>query len=316
MAYKKTGVPMDKEIAELISTTMSAIESASEWNVDPPALLYHFTDAQGLIGIVDTGGIWATNASCTNDATEVTHALSVARKVLEKKSQAAPMTSAIVPSALRLLTEPIASSPTELKFVSFIASFCGRVDKSAHWLHYGRQGLGYAIGFEPVGIQPTDWLSVPVLYDDSSQETMLSSIYNKIEAKSSEIISRPSHQPRHIIEEVTSELLVMTARIVAPCFKNHAFNEEEEWRVFKLHIESPRISNKHMVTPEFRVANGRIIPYINLELPTGDQSPIREIVAGYQIDEAVTSESLRFLFRKAGRPYPIVRKSDVPVRPV
>jgi hypothetical protein len=304
-------MPIKPEIEELVSTAMAAIEAASELNVTPPSLLYHFTDAPGLIGIIESGHIWATRAACLNDATEMTHGLETARKVLEKRDHVAPLKNAIVKTALNLLAKP---SPSALKFDSFIASFCGTVDKSVHWLHYGRQGLGYAIGVASSGIQPADWQSVPVIYDESRQENVLGSIYDIIEEKALEIISRPSRVPPQMIEAVAGELMITTAWAAAPCFKNSAFSEEEEWRVFKLHIESPRISKKHMVIPEFRAANGRIIPYIDLELPTGDQSPIREIVTGYCIDEAVTSKSLRYLFRKAGLPDPIVRKSDVPVR--
>lgn len=94
-----------------------------------------------------------------------------------------------------------------------------------------------------------------------------------------------------------------------------AFSEEEEWRIFRLDIESPKTSAQYMVTPEFRAAHGTIIPYTEIELPKGASSPIRKIVLGYQLDEELSRESLRDLLRKAGLPLDLeIFKSNVPVR--
>ncbi len=33
---------------------------------------------------------------------------------------------------------------------AFVVSFCARANQSVHWLHYGRNGTGWAIGLDPV----------------------------------------------------------------------------------------------------------------------------------------------------------------------
>ena len=71
-----------------------------------------------------------------------------------------------------------------------------------------------------------------------------------------------------------------------------------------------------MKNPKFRASNGRIIPFVELELPSGNESPIREIVVGYQIDEAVARESISFLLRTAGvfLDNVLIRRSEVAVQ--
>ena len=50
---------------------------------DGPELLYHYTTAVGLEGILTTGDLWATNALYLNDATEITHFLNLLRQEVD-----------------------------------------------------------------------------------------------------------------------------------------------------------------------------------------------------------------------------------------
>ena len=47
-----------------------------------PALLYHYTDSKGLLGIFETGKLRATEARYLNDATELEYGLGLAEEVL------------------------------------------------------------------------------------------------------------------------------------------------------------------------------------------------------------------------------------------
>ena len=39
----------------------------------PPRWLFHYTDHQGILGIIKTRAIWATEASYLNDSKEIYH---------------------------------------------------------------------------------------------------------------------------------------------------------------------------------------------------------------------------------------------------
>src|SRR5690348_540088 len=54
--------------------------------VTPPAskLLWHYTDGQGLLGIVQSGSLYATQVSCLNDAAEIRYASRIFKSALAK----------------------------------------------------------------------------------------------------------------------------------------------------------------------------------------------------------------------------------------
>jgi hypothetical protein len=60
-------------------------------------LLYHYTDAGGLMGILESQRLWASNAAYLNDPTELLHARSVYREWLEPTAAVAGPLKCAVP---------------------------------------------------------------------------------------------------------------------------------------------------------------------------------------------------------------------------
>jgi hypothetical protein len=60
------------------------------------------------------------------------------------------------------------NSPPEARFRwhPFIASFCATSDKAVHWLHYGSDGTGAAVGLRSDEIAVTPFELVKVVYDE------------------------------------------------------------------------------------------------------------------------------------------------------
>ena len=59
-----------------------------EWlrlHEDPPPTLYHYTTADALIPILQSGHLWATNSRFMNDPTELSYAILLLRQVLEEE---------------------------------------------------------------------------------------------------------------------------------------------------------------------------------------------------------------------------------------
>ncbi len=46
-----------------------------------PSVLYHYTTAQGLLGILESGSLWTTNSRFLNDPTEIEYATRLFRRV-------------------------------------------------------------------------------------------------------------------------------------------------------------------------------------------------------------------------------------------
>ena len=50
-----------------------------------PRVLYHYTDAAGLLGMLKSQRVWATNTRFLNDPTEGDYAAAVVREVLQEQ---------------------------------------------------------------------------------------------------------------------------------------------------------------------------------------------------------------------------------------
>jgi hypothetical protein len=121
-----------------------------------PEVLYHYTTAQGLLGIVEGAALWATNADFLNDARELKYGRQELYDALRKRadelspeepevagakySQAAVMRSAVdhlSPGGIFARRE---------HHVVYVACFCEEGDLLSQWRGYGAPG-GYAVGF-------------------------------------------------------------------------------------------------------------------------------------------------------------------------
>jgi len=135
---------------------------------NPPEFLYHYTDAQGLLGILSSGRLWATNVRFMNDPSEITYAVDLIRGVIEKMKQevAPPIGSDLKPltdlDAWDAHLERVGNSfpldylksalEAALKMFeigigeAYVISFCVKDNLLSQWRGYGKDG-GYSIGF-------------------------------------------------------------------------------------------------------------------------------------------------------------------------
>ena len=159
----------------------SFVEDAiAEWDRaqgEPPALLYHYTDVAGLIGILNTGSLRATNLRFMNDAKELSHAWELMRQVLtEAESKAElPAQVELVQELRRVTSVPLGGYPD-----FYSVSFSADGDLLSQWRGYGSDGGGYAIGFDSARLEaPPDQSSRPrrrlnrVIYNEESQLRIL-----------------------------------------------------------------------------------------------------------------------------------------------
>lgn len=111
------------------------------WGED--GLIYHYTDAVGLLGIISTNRLWATNVRFLNDPSEGRH---FPERILEfmrqKVGGLTPLENQIINNISSNLEAHAAANET------FSVSFCREEDRLSQWRGYGSFGSGYALGFE------------------------------------------------------------------------------------------------------------------------------------------------------------------------
>ena len=103
---------LDQPLVETAKTEVSvalnnlaAAEPAS-WKI--PLVLYHYTSASGLKGIVESGTLWATDVLHLNDSSEISYAVELIRRIFVGEAEkhtgwTKPLLSTIIPTLIEKL---------------------------------------------------------------------------------------------------------------------------------------------------------------------------------------------------------------------
>src|SRR5712692_6153718 len=129
---------------DLSNNVEKFLESCSD-TARAPETLFHFTDCEGLNGILTTKVLRASLATALNDASETKYAISrlcahLKEKTIEPRNFPADLLCQFLER--RIWIDGLIDDSR-----AYVASFCG-ANEAIHWLHYGRAGTGVAIGFK------------------------------------------------------------------------------------------------------------------------------------------------------------------------
>jgi hypothetical protein len=138
----------------------------------PDDIVWHYTNGDGILGIVQTSKLYATQVSAKHDSKETEYATDLFKQAVGLViAEKAGDTHAV--SFLNGILEFVKETPENpargiSKF--FVTCFSADGDDVTQWARYGK-GNGYAIGFFARGLNraPTSWLH-RVVYDRTKQE--------------------------------------------------------------------------------------------------------------------------------------------------
>ena len=284
-----------------------------------PRLLHHYTDAQGLLGMIRTQRLWATNIRFMNDPTEVAYAAGLVRRSVQEHG--ARYSKPLVKNVARATDELL--NLYENEDDKYICCFCEDGDLLSQWRGYGAVGGGYSLGFlaSRLGLTAYRTLETPepvlrrVVYDAKQQRRIigrwLSAVFEW------EMLRRRRNRkgpPQIEFDDLAWNRLNWFISECLYCFKDPAYTEEREWRVAQY---GRNVRGERPVKTEFRASRGRIVEYAELSLATthdGQESklPIKVIRYGPTLDPNATERALRLLCEaKEHSPVSIVR-SGVP----
>ena len=299
--------PAKAVAAQILASFIEWLEKQSN-QASQPAVLYHFTDAAGLAGILGSKTIRASLVVSLNDASEVLYGLRLARKVVKRRQR--KKNSAFLERAIQYLrNESLFAANAEMPLTgelhSFAFSLCDGIDNASHWFHYAHAGRGAALGFNSSLLVPPGLMLTPVEYETKVLETMIEAFLTLVEAK---LASAPVAL---LAEETAGKLGGMLfscyMRILASVFKAPSFSSEREWRLINLQVR--KRADSHVVT-KFKTVDGRIVPFMEMNLAPG---LVTKIVLGYSSPMRVNDHGLAMLIATAKMQVE-VSKSDVPAR--
>lgn len=260
-----------------------------------PSVIYHYTSAVGLHGIIKGGVLRATNFGYLNDSSEIHHGRKIATNVISQQlAKEQPRTHRQV-----LTTVQPALNDVGRGREFYLACFCEKGDLLSQWRAYGSAKDRFCIGFAtedlPGGMP---YRFNRVVYRRKDQESRIRQAIN--EALSVIGNDMPSQDFLDQLADLLAEQLI--AELVF--FKDWSFRDEREWRAVYTFRPSDDI--------QFDTSGGFMRPFVDLWVAPRSEGrrglPVTEIVAS-------TSRSVRsveLLLGKHGYSDVPVRSSNVP----
>lgn len=242
------------------------------------ALLYHYTTAEGLLGIVGSNTLLATDAEFLNDAQEMQFGRATVHEALLARAAALdprpnPMLDTseasramVIRSAADHLVSPVGGATEPKWYAVYVACFCEDGDLLSQWRGYGKGG-GYALGFDAeVLSSATLGDGLPSHYGPSLIKVRYG--VDQVDRVATEVLAvvgqtATGHPGVHGFFEAGQHVLPALASV-----KDPAFREEQEWRIV---VSSERTGVRFRQTPV------SIAPYVVLQLPT---DALRAVIVG------------------------------------
>lgn len=294
--------------------------------------VFHYTNAQGLIGIIESSRLWATESSSLNDHAEMLQGWRYAKAWLEKQAA----------DPIHLAMNSFASGVDELSAQRevYILAASRLRDDASQWRLYGDSGCGYSVELDTaarlhvvsslkdphVGDRPgttfTQFVEVgswtEVIYDETDKDALLESIAHDLKEEMDRLNNSPAANSDLAWESFQDDLYIALHEAVAR-FKEPGFAGEYERRIICERIWSHKLT-RH------RATGYGVAPY--LELGTHENAtvnrgvissresgklPIRSITLGPLL-RASNVGAVRSLLAASDYADVEINRSDLPLR--
>lgn len=290
--------------AKLTAASRRVAESREALRSEVPDRLFHYTTSAGLLGMLRSNRLWATNYRFLNDKSEITYGVTLLEKVVGTLLSKAddPVITEVLSRILRT------ANAFEGMLDCYVSCFCERNDLLHQWRFYAAAGGGYAVGFETREIgrrwgqlhPPQDLVLTRVIYDQDTQTAHIAQVIELAIAELKALLDRDS------TVESCNTLIAACCQFVRShvadyliSFKHPAFAIESEWRLCLTPDPMEEINIS------FRDGTYGLTPYVEID-PTpmaginANKLPLAEITHGPVPDPENTRFALNALLRTHG----------------
>jgi Protein of unknown function (DUF2971) len=278
----------------------------------PNKTIYHYTSQSGLLGIITTKTIWATNIHYLNDASEFQVAVQLARGKIPDLIKATREEDA---EFLRELDRRLSVIMGFNLRSIYVCSFSSNGNLLSQWRSYCPDGNGFSIGFDysqlHARLQRQGFRIARCVYDPQAQSEMIQQFlvsaldtFHKTRNAFGEVGRQDWAAQYFAALDVDLEFLRL-----APILKDKSFEEEDEWRL----ISSPILLTHPQVC--FREGKSMILPFFKIELAQEDEHlSFPEIFIGPTPHEVLSKISVESLLSAKDFDGSSVRLSGIPYR--
>ncbi len=329
---------------ELLWSRLDALYDTNLKNSIPDCIqpeLFHYTNVQGLKGIVESGKLWATSAYYLNDSSEIEYGCQLVIETIEEwlKANSRSALNSTPLQTLKLLKSSFRDPGFQIaRLVGiYVSCFCENENLLSQWRAYGQAG-GYSIGMLSAELElgllaPGFFASrlLKVNYDREVQRAKIHSLLRDfiLLTEDEGLFRLPTEEVVRI--EFISELAFYLQELLMDeivSFKNSAFEEEREWRIATRPrlIEMKRArrdqgvseqqksrTGPHSYVQHFRHSKGGLVPYLELSPLENQLLPIQSLRFGPSLDKFKTEFALLGFLQKYGYGGVTVGGSDTPV---
>ncbi len=275
--------------------------------------VYHYTNAQGLLGIMERGVLWATHYKSLNDPQELQFGLKSVHELFNQQIRK------VIQQRNVDLTDEEMRREAGIFASAFIDTYVGygephvvsfsrhETDEEKHngilsqWRAYGHDG-GYAIGFDgrKLGAIVSSALKKHKFLFVSLQDVK----YGKIEwSEKAKAVTKKYIEDyldgadTGAIASSRDLILEIIPQVMAS--KDNAFREERESRILAgpLLRDDDFLGDRQKVVSSFRIRGGAVVPYIELFTDENLRSAIKELLVGPHPNQSRRVESLISLVR-------------------
>jgi len=262
----------------------------------PREILYHYTTFSGLLGIVGSRALWASDIRYMNDSAELKHTADLIAREISRRIAAGHPNPNLLNQFLDWVSHRITNG-----HLLFGASFRSNGNLLSQWRGYSRLGKGVSLGFNPAYIlkcaQAQSFQIGKCLYDPDEQRRLIVGVVDAVEALAEQRPEVPdsdnpcSSLPYHAaFQRIEGDLLR-----IAAVLKHPSFEEEAEWR-----IVSPAITDYLNAPVLFREGASMLVPYVEFKFQPENGRPIalEHVFLGPTPNINISMNSLNMLLRK------------------
>ena len=294
-------------------------DALDESTADLPPVLYHYTSTTGILGILKSGSLWATDIRFLNDERELDYGVDLAMPILTEKLARLGF-SGLGQGFLNAFPDPTGTNR------HFVACFCEEGDLLSQWRGYASPG-GYAIGLDASEIVTASSMKMfqRVWYDIAEVGNLMEewaclttdgfvavfgdSLREYEDGKAASNFAPSWGEMLYNFEARFFARLEYCCSLV----KHPSFEEEREWRVLR-----SRSSSRNEVSKiSFREGSLGLTPYAVLDF-SNDKGlvPLKEIIVGPGRNMDLRIRSVSLLLEELGYGSDVrVIASKIPFRP-
>jgi hypothetical protein len=285
--------------------TMDNLRSRPEFEREPPEALFHYTDFDGVAGILATRSLWLSKISTLNDTSEIHLA------VEQFKARAAQAAERLAPDEALFLREAAAHLDDARRTYICVASFGEQDDQLEHWRSYANDGRGIALGFHASALREAgsvhDVRLLRCVYDREMHARIVDDLLQLLLQAVRAVRPRDAETRRTLVEDFRSVFLM-----TAPVIKDSHFAGESEWRL----VSMPRSPDDPRLTAILS-GNQASVKFV---MPFCGDEPapsmlLSSVTIGPTLDPDNVADAVDVLARRYGFDVPDVRYSQIPYRP-